>query len=146
MLQTIRQFYNTAARFFDRNAIHKNISSARAIGGDNQAKTARQALHTVLPIAHGYDRRLFLKRIVSHNGIDREGKSAQWEFFFDLENCRAQLAAEWVLNQDPGSADGGSENVKISIRPFPPVDNPYRLLVEEDELFYSELGAMWKEE
>jgi hypothetical protein len=142
----LRRIYNAVDRFFDRSAIQQNVADTRAFENEKQPKTARQALHAVLPIARGYDRRLYLKKIVSQNGFDPHGKSAQWEFFFDLEKCRARLACEWVLSWDEVTDSFGPARIKMSIHPYPPVDSPFRQQVDAGELLHTQLAALWRQE
>jgi hypothetical protein len=80
--------------------------------------------------------------IVSQSGIDRDGTSRGWEFFFDLPDRRAQLARDWAVAPEADPA----ARVQLVARPFPPADSPLRQMVREGRMLRQQLAGMWRRE
>lgn len=145
MITKFRRLYNALDCFFDRQAISQEIRFSQDAGDEKQPKTARQALEVVLPAAKKFDRQARLKLIVSQQGIDSNGTSAHWEFFFDLVSHRAKLVGEWVLTWDNKADNYGPSRLEVTVRPFPPADSPIRQLVREGHLLHRQLAGMWRQ-
>ncbi|MBM3123979.1 MAG: hypothetical protein FJZ87_02775 [Chloroflexi bacterium] len=108
--------------------------------------TAKTALNTILPTIKRYDHKALLKHILSQHGIDDQGASAHWEFFFDLSNRRAQAVCEWKLSWDEKADAYGPPRMMIAINPFPPENSPLRRMVREGHLLHRQLAGTWLEE
>ena len=146
MITRFRRLYNAVDRFFDYRTISQELRFSREAGEKKQRRTARQALEVILPAAKEFDRQARLKAIVSQQGIDRNGTSAHWEFFFDLVSRRAKLAGEWVLTWDTGADTYGPARIDVVVQPFPPAGSPLRQLVREGHLLQRQLAGMWRQE
>jgi hypothetical protein len=146
MIERIRSLYNKIDNLFDRRSITEKIQFSREIPNQAQVVPAGQAFANVLPIAREFDRKAVLKSIVSQQGTDSSGRSAHWEFFFDLVDRRAQLAAEWKLAWDERADRYGPAQVAITVNPFPPPDSPMRIMVQDGRLLHQQLIGIWKQE
>lgn len=146
MITRFRRLYNAVDGLFDYRAISQEISFSREAGAEKQGRTAGQALAVILPVAREFDRQARLKAIISQQGIDRNGTSAHWEFFFDLVNRRATLAGEWLLTGDTGADAYRPARIDVIVRPFPPADSPLRQLVREGHLLRRQLASLWRQE
>ena len=147
MLATrFRKIYNAIDSLFDRSAISHKMQTSRESAGDKRPKTAGQALEAILPAVNRFDRKALLKLIVSQQGIDPQGASAHWEFFFDLVNRQAQLVCEWKLTWDEKADAHGALRIEITVNPFPPTDSPIRQMVRDGQLLHRQLSGMWKQE
>jgi hypothetical protein len=142
----LRRLYNKVDIQFDRQAITRQLRFSREIGGTGRPVTARVAFQSVQPIARQLDRQARLKSIVSQQGLNQDGASAHWEFFFDLSQRRTKLVCEWVLTWDEvRDAYGPATNENIAI-PFPPPDSPLHQMVKEGKLLHRQLIGLWKQE
>lgn len=146
MITKIRRLYNTVDHFFDQHAISQEIRFSQETGDEKQPKTARQALAVIIPVVKKLDRQARLKLIVSQHGIDSNGTSTHWEFFFDLVRRQAKLVGEWVLVWDNTMDNYESSRLEVVARPFPPADSPIRQLVQEGHLLHRQLAGMWRQE
>jgi hypothetical protein len=146
MLNNFRKFYNSVDRFFDRRAISEKIQFSRDIPGEDRPKTAGQALAVTQPVASEFDRRAQLKLIASQQGVGADGTSVHWEFFFDLPDRRAQLAAEWKLTWNETADRHGKAQIVITVNPFPPADSPVRRMAQEGQLLHKQMVGMWEQE
>jgi hypothetical protein len=146
MINHIRKIYNRIDSLFDRAAITEKIQLTRETSGVDQPVTAGLAFGNVLPVARGFDRKAILKLITSPQGVDQHGNSTHWEFFFDLVQRRAQLAAEWKMTWDEKTDRHGPVQIAITVNPFPPVDSPIRRMVGDGQLLHKQMIGMWKQE
>ena len=146
MITKFRIIYNSIDSLFDRSSISKNISFSQELRGERGPKTAIGALHETLPAVRRFDRKSQLKRIVSQPGIDDQGMSPHWEFFFDLLSRRAQLLCEWKLIWDEKADTYGPPRMEITIRPFPPAESPLRQMVRDGHLLHRQLIGLWLKE
>jgi len=146
MNKLFRRLYNSIDSFFDRRAILEEVHLTHEIEGEAQPRTARQAFEKVRPLAKKLDRKAELKMIVSQQGIDREGESNHWEFFFDLVDRKAKLVCVWMLVWDQQKDKFGSSRLETTILPFPSPDNPIRKMVHDGQLLYQQLAIMWRRE
>jgi len=146
MDKQFRRLYNSIDGFFDRRAILEEVHIAHEIEDEAQPSTARQAFEKIQPFAKKLDRKAQLKMIVSQQGIDREGESNHWEFFFDLVGRKAKLVCEWMLVWDQQKDKFGSSRIETTILPFPSPDSSIRKMVHEGQLLYQQLAIMWRRE
>jgi len=146
MDKQFRRFYNSIDGFFDRRAMLEEVHITHEIEDDAQPRTARQAFVRIRPSAKKLDQKAQLKMIISQQGIDREGESSHWEFFFDLIDRKAKLVCEWMLVWDQQKDKFGSSRIGTTILPFPSSDNPIRKMVHDGQLLYPQLATMWKRE
>lgn len=146
MSQTIRRLFNSVDRLFDRRAIGEDLRFSRSGGKARQPITAGQAFQVIQPVMQNLDRSARLKRIVSQPGLNPEGASSHWEFFFDLPRRRAQVSCEWVLPWDAALDAHGSARIDTVVKPFPAPDSPIRQLVNNGELLHRQLYGLWEQE
>src|SRR5512144_932564 len=100
MSDTFRRVYNKVDLLFDTRAISQELRYSRDGGGSRLPQTALQAFKTIQLVADELDRQARLKMIVSQQGINTDGTSSHWEFFYDLTQRRAKLNCDWVLPWD----------------------------------------------
>ena len=146
MSDAFRRIYNAVDRFFYPRAILREDRYSRDGGDSRLPKTAGQALSVIKPLVYEMDRQARLKMIVSQNGVNAEGASAHWEFFFNLTQRSAKVAAEWALSWDEAKDDYGPARIEIVIRPFPPAGSPVRQAVKDGELLHRQMISMWRQE
>jgi hypothetical protein len=146
MSDTLRRLYNKIDIFFDRRAISTGIRLSRSIDTVNRPETAARAFEYIKPMAREFDRKACLKSILSQQGIDENGASSCWEYFFDLPTRRAQLLCEWSLPWNELTDDYGAAKIEFIIKPFPPVNSPIRQLVREGKLLHRQMIGLWEQE
>lgn len=146
MSDSLRRIYNAVDLLFDTRAISQESRYSRVSGESRFPKTALQAFNSIFPIALDLDRQARLKMIVSQQGVNVDGASAHWEFFFDLRQRRAQLVCEWRLLWDEDADDYGSAGIEVAVKPFPPVNSPIRRAVREGKLLHKQTIGMWDQE
>ena len=146
MNDTLRRIYNTIDSFFDRSGITQDIHFTRDGGESRQAITAMQAFSEVKPLVLELDRQAQLKMIVSQSGLNNDGTSPRWEFFFDLPHRRAQATCDWSLPWDDATDSYGSPKIEVTVKPFPPADSPIRKMVKEGKLLRQQMVGMWEQE
>ena len=146
MSDSLRRIYNSIDSLFDRNAITEDLHFTKDDLQSNSAETALQAFEKVQAFARELDKQASLKMIVSQTGIDSQGKSVRWEFFFDLINKRAQMVCDWKLFWDETLDNYTSAKMESKVTPFPPLNSPLRQMVKEGKLLNQQLAGMWKQE
>jgi hypothetical protein len=146
MSNTLRRLYNRIDRLFDRQVLTQELRSSRGLEESNEPQTVRQVFERVWQAAQELDREACLKMIVSPGGVDQEGTSARWEFFFDLPQRRAKLECNWFLSWDDEKDGFGSACLDIIARPFPPANSLLRQMVNEGTLLHRQLAGFWEEE
>lgn len=105
-----------------------------------------QAYKSIQPIAQKLDRQAHLRSISSQEGLDKDGASSHWEFFFDLPQRRARLICDWFLPWNEATDNFGPATIEVVVNPFPPLDSPLRQLVKEGKLLHRQLIGLWKQE
>lgn len=146
MSNALRRIYNSIDSLFDRNLITEDLHFTKDDSQSTSPKTAKQAFDKTLPFVYELDKKSRLKMIVSQQGIDSEGKSQHWEFFFDLIEKRAQLVCDWKLFWDETLDNYTSSKIEIKVTPFPPMNSPLRQMVKEGKILHQQLVGMWKQE
>jgi hypothetical protein len=146
MSDTLRRLYNKVDIIFDRHAISRELSFSRPAENAKRPVTAGRAFENIQSLVRELDREARLKLIVSQQGINIDGTSSCWEFFFDLPKRRAQLLCEWDLPWNELTDNYGTANIKFNIKPFPSVDSPIRQLVREGKLLHRQMISLWKQE
>lgn len=146
MSDSIRRIYNNLERFFDRHVISDQINISKTDELDIKQKTALAAYDCIKPLLLRYDKQASLKMIVSQTGIDTNGTSNHWEFFWDLPNQRAKVVSDWQLVWDDDKDSFRASKIQITINPFPPGDSPVRKLVADGKMLYRQMIGMWIQE
>jgi hypothetical protein len=146
MSDALRRIYNSIDLLFDTRAISQEMRFSRAGAGSRLPKTALQVFNEIQPIAKDLDRDARLKMIVSQLGVDLDGTSSHWEFFFDLTQRRAQMVCEWVLPWDQDMDGYEPASIEIVVRPFPAPNSLIRKAVREGKLLHRQMVGMWKQE
>ena len=146
MSDTLRRLYNKIDILFDRRAISQEDRFSRVLENVNQPRTASLAFKSILPVARKIDRKARLKSILSQQGIDGNGTSSYWEYFFDLPTRRAQLLCEWSLPRNQLTDEYGAAVIEYLIKPFPPADSPIRQMVREGKLLHRQMIGLWQQE
>jgi hypothetical protein len=146
MSDTLRRIYNAVDLIFDRGAISKELHFSRNEGESRNPKTALQAFKSIQPFVLELDRQARLKMIVSQQGVNVNGTSLHWEFFFDLVQRRAQLVCDWVLPWDEAMDDYGTVSIEFVVKPFPTENSPIRQMVRDGKLLHQQMIGMWKQE
>jgi hypothetical protein len=146
MREPLRKIYNAVDILFDRQAITEELRSTHEVRGANQPTTAGQAFQLIRPFVRQVDRQARLKSIISQQGLNPDGSSTHWEFFFDLPQRRAHLVSEWILSWDELIDAYGPAKITIFANPFPPPGSPLRQLVKEGKLLHQQLIGLWKQE
>jgi hypothetical protein len=146
MSDALRRAYNAVDILFDARAIRQELHFSRELEDIRHPRSAYQAFRSIHPFVNKLDRQARLKMIVSQPGIDAEGASAHWEFFFDLVQRRAHLICDWALSWNEASDDFGPARVELAIKPFPSVDSPIRQLVASGKLLHRQMVGLWKQE
>jgi hypothetical protein len=143
---TLRRLYNAVDILFDHMAITQELRSTHDAGDPGKPTTTGQAFQRVRPIVRQLDRQARLKSIVSQQGLNQDGASAHWEFFFDLPQRRAHLVCEWILFWEETKDAYGPARITIFANPFPPPDSHLRQMVREGKLLHRQLIGLWKQE
>jgi hypothetical protein len=146
MTDILRRIYNSVDQIFDTRALSQESHFSENGNIPEIPKTALQALNRILPFVTKIDNQARLKLIVSQQGLNLDGTSPHWEFFFDLTRRRAQVNVEWVLSWDKAADGYGPASIKFIVKPFPPVDSPIRQAVREGKLLHRQMIGMWKRE
>lgn len=146
MSNFLRRIYNSIDALIDRNALLEELQFSKEDLRAPSPQTAKQALEKVLPFIYKLDKTSNLKMIVSQQGINANGESAHWEFFFDLTQKRAQLVCDWKLVWNETVDNYTSAKIDFKITPFPPMNSPLRQMVKEGKLLHQQLIGMWKQE
>ncbi len=146
-MENLRRLYNIVDRFLDRHSLAETIQRSRSGGEKYNPITASEALSLCVPLVREIERGACLKLIVSPDGsIQRDGRSARWEFFFDLPQRRAKILCVWHLLWNEEKDDFGEAQIDITVNPFPPPNSPPRQMVKEGKLLYRQLIGMWRKE
>lgn len=146
MSDALRRAYNQIDRLFDFRAITEGSRSSRDGGETRRPVTAAQAFGQIRPFAYEIDRQARLKMIVSQQGVQLDGTSSHWEFFFDLTRRRAKLVCEWILPWDEAMDGFQPARIEIVVTPFPPAGSPIRQAVQEGKLLHRQMRGMWTRE
>lgn len=146
MSDALRRVYNQIDRLFDFRAIAEGSRSSRDGGETRRPVTAAQAFGQIRPFAYALDRQARLKMILSQQGVQLDGTSAHWEFFFDLTRRRAKLVCEWILPWDEAADGYKPARIDMAVNPFPPIDSPIRQAVREGKLLHRQMVGMWARE
>lgn len=146
MSNSLRRIYNSIDNLFDRGAISQDLRFSKSDMQSTSPKTAKHAFEKILPFVYELDKKASLKMIVSQQGIDNEGKSQHWEFFFDLIEKRAKLTCDWSLLWDESKDNYSHANIDFVAKPFPPADSPLRQMVKDGKMLNQQLVSMWKQE
>ncbi|HCR72673.1 MAG TPA: hypothetical protein DIW23_14610 [Anaerolineae bacterium] len=146
MSDSLRRIYNSIDSLFDRNSITEDLHFTKDDVQSSSSKTALQAFEKVYVFVREIDKQASLKMIVSQQGIDLEGKSTYWEFFFDLTSKRAQLVCAWKLLWDEKLDNFKNAVIEFKVTPFPPVNSPLRQMLKDGKMLNQQLASMWKQE
>ena len=146
MSDALRRAYNAVDILFDARAIRQELHFSHELEEVRHPRSAYQAFRSIRPFVNKLDRRARLKMIVSQSGVDADGASAHWEFFFDLVQRRAHLICDWALSWDETKDTFGPAIVEITVRPFPSVDSPIRQLVASGKLLHRQMVGLWRQE
>jgi hypothetical protein len=146
MSNALRRLYNRVDRFFDRRTLTQELRSSHELKGSNEPQTARQVFEVAWQAAQELDREACLKLIVSPQGVDQQGASAHWEFFFDLPQRRAKLEGNWFLPWEDERQGFGFARFDLIARPFPAANSLLRQMVNEGKLLHRQLAGFWEEE
>lgn len=126
------------------SSLLKEKKISHRFDGLASAKTASTAFASIIKLVKKFDRHAKLKMIVSPDGVDRDGASFRWEYFFDLPKLQAKLVCDWHVQNDHNNI--AVERADIAVTPFPPADNVIRQMVDEGKLLYPQLKGMWRKE
>ena len=146
MSDLIRRLYNKVDSFFDRRALTREMSFSRRNEYVKLPSTAGSAYQDIKPVVQQLNRGARLKSIISQQGVNQDGTSSHWEFFFDLPDRRAKLVCDWVLPWDETSDSYMPVKLDFNLTPFPPLDSPVRHLVREGKLLHRQMITMWRHE
>lgn len=146
MITRLRAAYNAIDRFFDFRAIAQEVHSTQIAGDDKQPKTAGQTLQVILPFVKQFGGGTLLKMIVSQPGLDSQGASPHWEFFFDLVSRKAKLVCEWQLTWNNRMDAYNLPSINIAVHPFPPPNSMIRKMVRDGQLLYRQQVGLWRQE
>ncbi len=146
MSDTLRRIYNSIDRAFDGRAITQDLMYTRAGGGAGSPITALQAFQLAQAVVCELDRQYQLTMIVSQHGVNVNGASAHWEFFFNLLRRRAEATCEWVLPWNEALDGYGQAEIDMRVTPFPAVHSPIRAAVQDGKLLHRQMIGMWRRE
>src|SRR5688572_9791517 len=130
MNNRFRRIYNSIDSLFDYRAISQDLHISENVSQVKSPKTARQAFESTLPFVFKLDRQACLKIITSQEGINTNGESSHWEFFFDLITRRAELACDWSLTWNESNDNYSTAKIELTVKPFPPAEGPIRQMVK----------------
>src|SRR5262245_61830009 len=136
MSDTLRRWYNTVDRFFDRQALTQELRFWRDLQDAAEPRTARYAFELARRVAEELDHEACLKLIVAPDGVRADGTSTLWEFFFDLPARRAKLECDWFLPWEAETRRFGLARLEVIARPFPPATSPLRQMVKDGKLLH----------
>jgi hypothetical protein len=122
------------------------VRLARSLGPLNTPATAYQAFAMVLPVVREVDLDARLKRITASENLDAQGRASRWEFFFDLPSRRAKLQCDWLLPWDEQTDDFAHARLEGMVRPFPPTDSVFYVMVAEGKLLHRQIVGLWNQE
>ena len=145
-IKKARKYYNRIDRFFDRTALREKQVLARDLIGTSQPVKAMEAFRHSLAAARRFDRNAQLKMVACSGGLDSEGRSSRWEFFFDLPRRRAQASIDWVLTWNEKTDSYGKASIRGTVRPFPEPGGALHRMVEDGDLLYRQLAGLWQKE
>lgn len=143
---TIRRIFNSFEYRMDKRVLNQEVRSVHRLNGGKTPLTACEALSKIWPVVQDMDENAFLKSVSSPTGVDINGKSARWNFNFELQNRRARLQCFWLLPWDDREGDYGQSILDARAKPYPPEDSVYRQMVSQGRILCRELNVLWQAE
>lgn len=149
MRESLRKVFNSVDALFDLRTLREARRFSLSAGKVREGQTARYAFERAHPVALEQDREARLKMVVSQagaDGINGQGRSSSWEFFYDLPRIRAHLILTWFLPWNEAADDYDPARLDVDLKPFLSPDGLITRMIHEGKLLYRQVEGLWQEE